>query len=93
MVTGSKISYSFHQRKTAENILPKFLGILKDYVTDDKVVAVTTDNAGNMKKAIKKLGKFQWFGCFGHTLNLVVKRTLKKATMPISSLIILFWCV
>ena len=47
-------------------------------------MAVTTDNAGNMKKAIKKLGKFQWFGCFGHTLNLVIKRALKHSTLPMS---------
>ena len=43
---------------------------------------VTTDNAGNMKKAIKKLGKFKWLGCFGHTLNLAIKRALKNATLP-----------
>ena len=66
--------------------MPKFLGVLQEYVTDDKVVAVTTDNAGNMKKAIKKLGKFQWFGCFGHTLNLVVKRALRKSTLPMSDI-------
>ena len=64
--------------------MPKFLSILKEFVTEDKVVAVTTDNAGNMKKAIKKLGKFQWFGCFGHTLNLVIKRALKNSTLPMS---------
>ena len=47
-------------------------------------MAVTTDNASNMKKAIKRLGKFQWIGCFGHTLNLVIKRSLKRSTTSMS---------
>ena len=50
------------------------------------MVAITTDNAENIKKAIKKLGKFPWFGCFGHTLNLVVKRALKKSTVPMTDI-------
>ena len=73
---------SFDKRKIAENILARFVEIISEYVTEDKVVSVVTDNAGNMKKAIKKLGKFRWIGCFGHTLNLVIKRALKKATTP-----------
>ena len=29
-------------------------------------VSFTTDNASDITKALKKLGKFKWYGCAGH---------------------------
>ena len=41
----------------------------------DKIVSITGDNAGNMRKAAKLLGK-PFISCFAHVLNLVVKNTI-----------------
>jgi hypothetical protein len=42
-----------------------------------KVVAICTDNAEVMKLTASLL-KFTWFGCFPHTLNLVIKDGFKN---------------
>ena len=34
-------------------------------------ISFTSDNAGDISKALRKLGKFKCFGCAGHYLNLV----------------------
>ena len=41
-------------------------------------VCFTTDNANDITKALKKLGKFRWFGCAGHNMNLVIQAGFKK---------------
>ncbi|RXN14466.1 zinc finger BED domain-containing 1-like protein [Labeo rohita] len=44
-------------------------------------VSITTDNATNMKKAFETSDTTtfpgQWFGCFGHNLNLAISKALK----------------
>ena len=37
-----------------------------------------SDNAGDIKKALSVNGHFNWVGCAGHHLNLVVKEAFKK---------------
>ena len=43
---------------------------------EDKIVAFTTDNARNIVNAIEILS-WQHFGCFAHTLQLGVKKTMQ----------------
>ena len=37
-----------------------------------------SDNAGDIKSALSVTGKFNWLGCAGHNLNLVIKEAFKK---------------
>merc|ERR1712002_471593 len=37
-----------------------------------------SDNAGDIKRALSVTGNFNWLGCAGHHLNLVVKEAFKK---------------
>ena len=37
-----------------------------------------SDNASDIAKAIKKLGKYRWFGCAGHHLNLIAQAGFKQ---------------
>lgn len=43
----------------------------------EKVLAVTSDNAANIKAAIRLL-KWKQIPCFAHTLNLIVQSALKE---------------
>jgi hypothetical protein len=52
------------------NLLAKHEGLL------EKVRSLTSDNASVMKLTAKLLN-LEWFGCFPHTVNLVVKDGLK----------------
>ena len=48
--------------------------------SEDDLVSMTfvSDNAGDIKKALSVNGHFNWVGCAGHHLNLVVKEAFKK---------------
>merc|ERR1712055_151868 len=41
-------------------------------------LCLTSDNASDISKALKKIGKFRWFGCAGHNMNLVIQKGFKK---------------
>ena len=43
-----------------------------------KNLTFISDNASDISKALRVNGKYQWFGCAGHHLNLVVKEGFKK---------------
>ena len=43
-----------------------------------KDLTFISDNASDISKALKVIGKYKWFGCAGHHLNLVVKEGIKK---------------
>ena len=43
-----------------------------------KSVTYVSDNASDVRRALRDLGGFEWFGCVGHLLNLVVKEGFKK---------------
>ncbi|XP_072400428.1 E3 SUMO-protein ligase ZBED1-like [Diabrotica undecimpunctata] len=64
--------HQYEQSHTAENLKDDLYNVLKEWNIFDKVFAVTTDNAANMKAAIKLTG-WGHIGCFAHTVNLVVQ--------------------
>ncbi|UYV68027.1 hypothetical protein LAZ67_5002857, partial [Cordylochernes scorpioides] len=68
----------FPQKHTAENISSWILGVTKKFKLDFKTVAVVTDNAPNIKAAIKTLG-LPHLSCFAHSLNLVVQRSINES--------------
>ena len=41
-------------------------------------ITFTSDNASDISKALKKLGKYKWFGCAGHHLNLIAQAGFKQ---------------
>ncbi|UYV72018.1 hypothetical protein LAZ67_9001565 [Cordylochernes scorpioides] len=68
----------FPQKHTAENISSWILGVTKKFKLDFKTVAVVTDNAPNIKAAIKTLG-LPHLSCFAHSVNLVVQRSINES--------------
>ncbi|XP_056095123.1 E3 SUMO-protein ligase ZBED1-like [Rhinichthys klamathensis goyatoka] len=71
----------FPEDHTADNIREFFENMLQEWgINKERLVSVTTDNATNMKKAFENDTTFpsQWFGCFGHNLNLAISKALKN---------------
>ncbi|CAJ0952967.1 unnamed protein product, partial [Mesorhabditis belari] len=50
-----------------------------DLEIEQKVKTATTDGGSDVKKAIRDHLKLNWVNCFGHKLNLVVRRLLKQS--------------
>lgn len=64
------------ERHTSEQLAFKLNQVAEDWKIKDKVVACVTDNAQNIKKAVKEVLKWNHVSCFTHTLNLVVRHAL-----------------
>lgn len=64
---------------TAENLRNHILRITKEWKIEKKICAVVTDNAANIKAAIRLTG-WAHLPCFAHTLNLVIQSSLKEIT-------------
>ncbi|XP_005093008.1 zinc finger BED domain-containing protein 4-like [Aplysia californica] len=62
---------------TSENLAAKILEIFTAWGIKDKVTTIVTDNAANMKLAVE-LMRCRHQPCFAHTLNLVVKESIRK---------------
>ena len=41
-------------------------------------LTMLSDNAADISKALRVLGKFRWFGCAAHCLNLTAQAAFKK---------------
>ena len=54
------------------------LSVASPGVGRSKSVTVVSDNTSDIRRAMRDLGGFQWLGCSGHNLNLVIKEGLKK---------------
>ncbi|XP_046983714.1 E3 SUMO-protein ligase ZBED1-like isoform X2 [Schistocerca americana] len=61
---------------TAPNLSASLIGTTDNFRLTDKVLLVVTDNAPNIKNAVSIL-KWKHFGCYAHTLNLIVQNALK----------------
>ncbi|XP_043266731.1 E3 SUMO-protein ligase ZBED1-like [Venturia canescens] len=66
------------ERHTAEVIGGWLKNILQEWrIDDNKIVAIITDNASNMKKAVKDFfGLTKHISCFAHSINLVAEDTM-----------------
>ena len=62
---------------TSENLLDEIKKVLSDWKLSEKHITFVSDNASDIKHALKDLGNFDWLGCTAHNLNLVVKEATK----------------
>ena len=66
------------QRHTALNLAAELEEAFNEFSIQEKVTAVVTDNAANIKCAVSRLGQIEdGQACFAHTLNLCVKHAIK----------------
>ncbi|XP_073729768.1 E3 SUMO-protein ligase ZBED1-like [Misgurnus anguillicaudatus] len=68
--------FSFTDRHTAENLAVELKKVCEEWKITNKVVACVSDNASNIKAAIRK-AEWRHLPCFAHTLNLIVRESLK----------------
>jgi len=64
------------ERHTSENLANDLKEVISYYSLDNKVNLVVTDNAANIVGAVKDKLNLKHLGCFGHTINLIVKDAL-----------------
>lgn len=67
----------FSPSHTADNLATYLRKITDEWGLSDKILLVVSDNAANITCAVKERLKWKHWGCFGHTLNLIVKDALK----------------
>ncbi|KOB78200.1 Uncharacterized protein OBRU01_02883 [Operophtera brumata] len=68
---------SMPQRHTAENMSTKMKTVLDEYDLGQRVAVIVTDNAHNMTAALR-VGGWRFWGCFAHSLNLIVQAGVKE---------------
>lgn len=82
----------FNDRHTADNLAQELMRIVDNWAITHKVVAATSDNANNIKAAIK-INNWKHIPCFAHLLNLIVQsalREIKATTSKIKHIVELF---
>ncbi|XP_047002335.1 E3 SUMO-protein ligase ZBED1-like [Schistocerca americana] len=68
----------FSGAHTSSNLSTALIKITDKFSLGGKILMVVTDNAPNLKNAISTILKWKHFGCYAHTLNLVVQDALKN---------------
>lgn len=66
---------SYTERHTAENISNMLKEVINEWKITNKIAAIVSDNAANMKAAVRH-GGWRYWGCFAHSLNLVTQSGL-----------------
>ena len=61
----------------SENLIEKIQEMIEEWGIGNKHLIFVTDNASDIKKAVCELGGYEWLGCFAHTLNLSIGKSLK----------------
>lgn len=67
---------SFAQSHTADNLAAFMKDTIAEWGLSDRVAAIVTDNAANMKLAAEKCN-WRRLSCFAHTINLIVHSGLE----------------
>lgn len=63
---------------TSENLAKEIIRIVEEFSLKDKVILVVSDNVSNITSAVKKHFGWQHFGCYAHSLNLIVQSALSS---------------
>lgn len=67
--------HEFSENHTSLNLSNKINLTLKEWDLQNKITFAVSDNANNIKRALSIL-QLKHFGCFAHTLNLIVQGAL-----------------
>ena len=67
---------SFIERHIGKNIAKKIKDIIAEWQIVDKKIVIVSDNAANMKAAVR-VGEWRHWGCFVHSLNLITQAGIK----------------
>lgn len=70
---------SFKESHTSANLASEIKRVILEWNLTGKILIIISDNAANIKKAIKEDLKYKHFGCYAHTLNLIAKDALELA--------------
>lgn len=76
---------SFKERHTAQNICNMLQQLLQEWGIENKIVAIVSDNAANMVAAVR-LGGWRHWGCFAHSINLIVQDGLKEISIVLQKI-------
>ncbi|XP_063050592.1 E3 SUMO-protein ligase ZBED1-like [Engraulis encrasicolus] len=76
--------FEFTERHTADNLAHQLTAIAEEWGVAEKVVACVTDNASNIKLAVRKTN-WKHLSCFAHTLNLIVRGSLTVLDQTVES--------
>lgn len=68
---------SFDESHTSKNLADALKNIITEWNLEEKVLMVISDNAANIKKAIRDELHLKHFGCYAHTINLIACDALK----------------
>lgn len=71
---------SFSESHTSANLASAIRNILVEWDLENKVLIFISDNAANIKKAIKEELRQKHFGCYAHTINLIAQNSIKQAS-------------
>lgn len=75
----------FEEAHSSTNIQEKILNIVNEWGLRLKINFVVSDNAANIQKAISEIG-WKHYGCYGHTLNLIVQDAIKKLAINLEKI-------
>ncbi|KAJ8926632.1 hypothetical protein NQ314_020996 [Rhamnusium bicolor] len=76
---------SYTERHSGENIVNKLRDVLTKWEIGNKITAVVSDNASNVKSAVR-IGGWRHWGCFAHSLNLVTQSGLKEIQVVVNKI-------
>lgn len=68
----------FSSKHTGENIAEWISSVLRKFSIENKIAAIVTDNASNMRSAATAL-KTRHIRCFAHSLNLIVQNAIANS--------------
>nr|XP_012232187.1 PREDICTED: zinc finger BED domain-containing protein RICESLEEPER 2-like [Linepithema humile] len=63
---------------TANNLATEIRNVITEWNLQDKVNFAVSDNARNITNAIENILKWKHYGCYAHTLNLIVQKSLQE---------------
>ncbi|XP_050546155.1 zinc finger BED domain-containing protein 6-like [Daktulosphaira vitifoliae] len=73
----------FDEKHTGDNLAFFLSNIINEWNLSNKLTVVITDNAANIKAAIRKCN-WRWLPCFAHSINLTVQTSLKCIELTIT---------
>lgn len=67
---------TFNEAHTSNNLSEELRQITTNWKVEKKILLAVSDNAANIKSAILNGRGWKFFGCYAHTLNLIVQDAL-----------------